>query len=161
MKYMSTKKYGHEEGLSCCFRQWRATHSHCSMLHGYALSFTFVFGSDKLDRNGWVVDFGGLGRLKNYLHQMFDHTMLLAADDPMLESLRDAEWLKVARLVVIDRVGCEAFAEHAYHKAAGFIAEAYPHARVLLCEVHEHGSNSAIYRPENPEGISFSARYSQ
>ena len=35
--WRSTKTYGHEEGLSCCFRQWRATHSHCRLLHGYAL----------------------------------------------------------------------------------------------------------------------------
>ncbi len=25
--YRSTKTYDHTEGLSCCFRQWRATHS--------------------------------------------------------------------------------------------------------------------------------------
>ncbi len=31
--YRSTKSYDHSEGLSCCFRQWRATHSHCSLVH--------------------------------------------------------------------------------------------------------------------------------
>ena len=43
--WRSTKTYGHEEGLSCCFRQWRATHSHCRLLHGYALSFRLTFAS--------------------------------------------------------------------------------------------------------------------
>jgi hypothetical protein len=25
-KFYSTKTYGNDRGLSCCFRQWRATH---------------------------------------------------------------------------------------------------------------------------------------
>lgn len=40
--YRSTKTYGHNAGLSCAFRQWKAN-SHCKYLHGYALSFKFVF----------------------------------------------------------------------------------------------------------------------
>ena len=32
--YRSTKRYSQEEGLSCCFRQWRAAHSHCRLIHG-------------------------------------------------------------------------------------------------------------------------------
>ena len=43
IKYFSTKTYGHERGLSCAFRQPLALHSHCSLLHGYALSFSFKF----------------------------------------------------------------------------------------------------------------------
>ncbi|HEX2555077.1 MAG TPA: hypothetical protein VHL98_15360, partial [Microvirga sp.] len=46
--YRSTKVYDHNEGLSCCFRQWRATHSHCRLLHGYALAFKFVFATHEL-----------------------------------------------------------------------------------------------------------------
>ncbi len=43
--YRSTKMYDHNEGLSCCFRQWRATDSHCRLIHGYALAFKFVFAT--------------------------------------------------------------------------------------------------------------------
>ena len=58
-KLYSTKKYGHERGLSAAFRQWRAE-SHCRFMHGYSLEFGFVFGAHELDENNWVVDFGGL-----------------------------------------------------------------------------------------------------
>ena len=58
--FFSTKTYGHETGLSCAFRQPNATHSHCSLLHGYALSFKFVFGAQELDNKNWAVDFGDL-----------------------------------------------------------------------------------------------------
>ena len=58
--YRSTKSYDHSEGLSCCFRQWRATHSHCRLVHGYALAFKFVFATHRLDERHWCFDFGGL-----------------------------------------------------------------------------------------------------
>ncbi len=80
--YRSTKFYDHSEGLSCCFRQWRADHSHCRLLHGYALAFRFVFATRDLDDRHWCFDFGGLKPVRQWLHEMFDHTLVVAADDP-------------------------------------------------------------------------------
>src|SRR3712207_1057849 len=76
--FRSTKTYDHNEGLSCCFRQWRATDSHCSLLHGYALSFRFVFACSELDERNWCYDFGALKPVRAWLKSMFDHTMLVA-----------------------------------------------------------------------------------
>ena len=66
MRHLSTKTYGHERGLSCAFRQPNASHSHCSLLHGYALAFTFVFECTELDDKNWGVYFGGLNDLKDW-----------------------------------------------------------------------------------------------
>ena len=63
-KYYSTKTYGHETGLSTVYRQPLAV-SHCNLLHGYALSFSFKFGCEQLDDRDWVVDFGGFHELKD------------------------------------------------------------------------------------------------
>ena len=49
MAYYSTKTYGHNIGLSACFRQPHADHSHCRFLHGYSLQFKFTFEADELD----------------------------------------------------------------------------------------------------------------
>jgi len=84
-KFQSTKTYGTDRGLSCCFRQWKASHSHCSTLHGYSLGFKFVFESETLDSRNWAFDFGGMKPIKQYLDSMFDHTVLVAEDDPALE----------------------------------------------------------------------------
>ena len=65
--YRSTKTYDHTEGLSCCFRQWRATHSHCRLVHGYALAFKFVFATYELDERNWCFDFGGLKPIRAWL----------------------------------------------------------------------------------------------
>lgn len=83
-KFQSTKTYGTDRGLSTCFRQWRANHSHCSTLHGYSLGFKFIFESETLDEKNWCFDFGGMKPIKQYLDYMFDHTVLVAEDDPAL-----------------------------------------------------------------------------
>jgi 6-pyruvoyltetrahydropterin/6-carboxytetrahydropterin synthase len=87
-KFQSTKTYGTDRGLSCCFRQWKANHSHCSTLHGYSLGFKFVFESETLDEKNWCFDFGGMKPIKAYLDYMFDHTILVAEDDPALETFK-------------------------------------------------------------------------
>ena len=84
-KYYSTKTYGTDRGLSCCFRQWRATHSHCSTLHGYSIGIKLTFESETLDDRNWVMDFGGLKQFKEWAETMFDHTLVIAADDPHLD----------------------------------------------------------------------------
>lgn len=149
MKHRSTKTYGHDRGLSCCFRQWRATHSHCSLLHGYSLGFKFEFGADKLDERNWVVDFGALDGLKKKLERDFDHTTAVAKDDPQLFVFTQLPE-NMCQLVIFERVGCESFAEHAYNLAVETLEEMglSNRVKVLRVECAEHGSNSAIYQPD-------------
>lgn len=144
--YQSTKTYGHEIGLSACFRQWRAE-SHCKLLHGYALAVRFVFESTELDIRNWVVDFGSLKSLKGWLENTFDHTMLVAEDDPLLQRFRDLESIGACRLVVVPATGCESFAELIYGATEIWLKDNGYAPRVRLCsvEVKEHGANSAIY----------------
>lgn len=149
MTYRSTKTYGPEVGLSACFRQWRAD-SHCSKLHGYALSFKFVFEADELDERNWVVDFGGLKWLKNELVLLFDHKLILARDDPEYKNLFDLEFLGLADITYLDNVGCEFFAKVGYDLAVRAMerdSNFAPRVRVVSCECAEHGANSAIYQP--------------
>jgi len=121
-KYISTKTYGNEIGLSCCFRQWRSTHSHCSLLHGYSIGVRVHFESDTLDDRNWVMDFGGLKAFKSWLEYMFDHTLVIAKDDPFLDifkgmaayGLQDKGGMCDIRIV--DAVGCEKFSEAAFNE---------------------------------------------
>jgi 6-pyruvoyltetrahydropterin/6-carboxytetrahydropterin synthase len=142
------KSYGHDEGLSCSFRQWQADHSHCRFLHGYAFAFRFTFATTTLDDRGWCIDFGGLKPLRAWLHELFDHTLLVAADDPELPSLRDLQARGLAQLRVLDAVGCEAFAAEAHRWTSAFLARETI-GRVVLesVEVSEHAGNSASFTP--------------
>ena len=146
MAFYSTKTYDHNEGLSCAFRQWRATHSHCRLIHGYALAVKFTFGAKKLDDRNWVQDFGGLKDIKKWLKHMFDHTLCVAEDDPELERFKELEKNDIVDLRIIPAVGCEKFAEFIYNYVAKIIKDE-SQGRVWLdsVEVCEHGANSAIY----------------
>ncbi|MFC0386013.1 6-pyruvoyl trahydropterin synthase family protein [Muricoccus vinaceus] len=152
--WRSTKTYGHAEGLSCCFRQWRATHSHCRLLHGYALSFRLTFASEELDETNWCFDFGGLKPVKAWLHQMFDHTLLIARDDPEIAEFQRLADRGLVDLRVLPAVGCEATAIFTYNYVSRFVAEATGD-RVWLDEVtvREHEGNSATYTPGRRTGV--------
>lgn len=143
------KTYGHERGLSCAFRQWQATHSHCRFLHGYALAFRFTFATRTLDDRGWCVDFGSLKPLAAWLHANFDHTVLVAQDDPDLAMFQDMQARSLVQLRLVDAVGCEAFAVQAHDWASAFLGNETS-GRVVLerVEVSEHPGNTASFTPD-------------
>jgi 6-pyruvoyltetrahydropterin/6-carboxytetrahydropterin synthase len=167
-KFYSTKTYGNDRGLSCCFRQWRATHSHCSTLHGYSIGIKLIFECDTLDDKNWCMDFGGLKEFKTWADHMFDHTLVVAQDDPMLDFFKHMNEIvdieskdhlsklphergALCDLRIVPGVGCEMFAKMAYDKMAELLANGdmrypiNPTVRVKSVEVFEHGANSATY----------------
>lgn len=159
--YQSTKTYGHDLGLSATFRQWRATHSHCSKLHGYALAVTLTFEAAKLDHRNWVQDFGGLKPVKQWLQDTFDHKTIISEDDPLLYKFKSMEEHGALDLVVLPGVGCEAFATIIYDYVDAWLwnqakADMLDTPRVWLksVEVREHGANSALYiRPQGDNAV--------
>ena len=110
-KFVSTKSYRQLGPVA--YRQWRAD-SHCNQIHGYALSFHFEFESDTLDARNWVMDFGALKSLKSSLEDWFDHTLLVAEDDPMKAELLRLGELKLAKITVVGKTGCEGIADFLY-----------------------------------------------
>ena len=143
--YQSTKTYGNDRGLSCCFRQWRAD-SHCNLIHGYSLGFRFTFEAIKLDRKNWVYDFGGCKWIKEYLEDNFDHTLAISSDDPQLGIFKELADRNLVKLKVMHGVGCEKFAEHVYkYVQPTVMTETDGRVKLKSVEVFEHGANSAIY----------------
>lgn len=164
--YYSTKTYGTDRGLSCCFRQWKATHSHCSTLHGYSIGIKLIFQSRTLDDRNWVMDFGGLKQFKEWADHMFDHTMLIAKDDPHIEVFKTLNEINggyddrgVVSLRLVDNVGCEAFAKICFDKMSEMLVDMkkdnkgrYPvgnSVKLKSVEVFEHAGNSAIFERES------------
>lgn len=145
MSYLSTKTYNHNVGLSCAFRQWRAKHSHCRYMHGYALSVRLNFKGTLNDRN-WVYDFGDLKFVKDFLTETFDHKTVVAEDDPELETFKELHEKGIIQLVTIPHVGCEKFAEYICKKIATTIEiNSNERVKLMSVEVREHSGNSAIY----------------
>jgi len=150
-KFQSTKVF---DGYSTVFRQWRAEGTHCSFLHGYGISFKIVFEGE-LDERNWVWDFGGMKRAKNtidgmppkaWMDYMFDHTYIIAEDDPFLPLAIEMDKNEIAQVRVIPATGAEQFAKFIYDKVSEFIKiETNNRVRVVSVEFKEHNKNSAIY----------------
>ena len=150
-KFQSTKVF---DGFSCVFRQWKAEGTHCRFLHGYGVSFKVWFEGE-LDEKNWVWDFGGMKRAngtidgmnsKAWMDYMFDHTTLIAEDDPYLEGWKAMDHHGLIQLRVIPHVGAERFAEFVFNKINDFVkAETDNRVRVTKVEFMEHNKNSAIY----------------
>ena len=151
--YTSTKVF---DGFSTVFRQWKAEDTHCRFLHGYGISFKLWFEGD-LDERNWVWDFGGMKRAKgtidgmspkDWMEYMFDHTFVVAEDDPFLESFKKMDNAGVAQVRIVPATGAERFAQFIYDKLNPFIEEETKgRVKVSKVEFREHGKNSAIYEP--------------
>jgi len=149
--FRSTKKF---DGFSTVFRQWKADGTHCRFLHGYDVEFRITFEGE-LDERNWVWDFGGMKRAENridgmspkeWMDYMFDHTFVVAEDDPFVESFMKMGEAGVAQVRVIPAVGAERFAEFVYTKVNEFVQkETNGRVSVVRVEFMENHKNSAIY----------------
>ena len=150
-KFQSSKVF---DGFSTVFRQWKATTTHCRFVHGYGISFKVYFEGD-LDERNWVWDFGGMKRAKTkidgkspkeWMDYMFDHTLVVAEDDPHLNAFKNMEEAGVAQVRVIPATGAEKFAEYIYNKLNEFVnTETEGRVRVTKVKFMEHGKNAACY----------------
>jgi len=127
-----------------------------------------VFESETLDDRNWVFDFGGLKEFKEWSETMFDHTLVIAADDPHLETFIQLSEIgiegatsavpyergAVCDLRIVPAVGCEMFAKMCYDAMSALLEQykvqgsRYPigeSVRLKSAEVFEHAGNSATY----------------
>lgn len=144
MTYTSTKTY--KQLGPVAYRQWKAE-SHCNQIHGYALTFHFEFESETLDARNWVIDFGGLRPLKDLLEDWFDHTLLVAEDDPHKEDLIRLGELGIATIVEVEKTGCEGIAQFLYDYVNDIFLKDYGQGDRVWCtrvEVRETDSNMAM-----------------
>lgn len=104
------------DDLPCSHRSW-AHDGKCSFLHGYERSFEIEFTCRELEPGtGFVVDFGALKEIRAMLQAQFDHTTLVAVDDPELPLFEELARRGVVDLRVMEHTGMEGAAEWAYEQ---------------------------------------------
>ena len=154
-KFQSTKIF---DNYSIAIRQWRAQHSHCQLLHGYALEFKVWFEpndkaiNDGLDDMNWVVDFGGFkdqpigNGLKSWMDHMWDHTLLIEKDDPYVDVFEQMGPMGLAKVHILDKLGAEACAKLVFDKFNDVLSKTDgARCKVVKVECNENNKNSAIY----------------
>jgi 6-pyruvoyltetrahydropterin/6-carboxytetrahydropterin synthase len=141
--FQSTKTY---TNYPCCHRQHRHD-GNCAVLHGYSRSFYIVFEAQTLDACGFAVDFGKLKPIKAHLDYMFDHTLLLCDDDPLLPQFRELEQLGACAIRIMPNgVGMEGTAQYLCEYIDKYIRETTKgRCWVKSVESRENDKNSAIY----------------
>ena len=154
-KYQSTKVF---DGFSCIFRQWKAEGTHCRFLHGYGISFKVTFEGE-LDERNWVWDFGGMKRAKGtidginpkaWMDYMFDHTTIIAEDDPQVEFFKVMHSKDLIQLRIIPATGAEQFAKYIYEKLNTFVKEeTNGRVKVVRVKFMENNKNSSVYYEDN------------
>jgi 6-pyruvoyltetrahydropterin/6-carboxytetrahydropterin synthase len=155
--FRSTKIF---DGYSTVFRQWKAENTHCQFLHGYGVSFRVWFEGE-LDERNWVWDFGGMKRAKGtidgmnpkaWMDYMFDHTTIVADDDPYLEQFKEMWKDGIIQLRIIPATGAEQFAKYIYEKLNTFIKkETDGRVKIVQVEFREHEKNTAFYKSDDKQ----------
>lgn len=120
---------------------------HCSLIHGHSWTFEFEFAAEELDEAGFVIDFGGLKKLKQMINEEFDHTLVLNQDDPLRPAI---EAMGIAKVTVVDSCSSEGIAKYLADDVAWLVDDLTSgRAWLYRVTVHEDSKNSAtIYPPK-------------
>lgn len=118
---------------------------HCALIHGHNWSFHFVFQAQKKDECDFVIDFGDLQWLKDWLKEWFDHTVVLNVDDP--ENMTFMNLSHLMKVKWVPSCSCEGLAEFVFKEVDTLLA-AKTKCRVSLqsLTVHEDSKNSATFK---------------
>ena len=145
MKYTSSKRIGQ---IYTGHRQWKHD-GHCSYARGYGRYVEFTFACKRTDHRGWVMDFGDLKDVKKWLEDEWDHRLLLAYDDPLLEDFKQLHEKGGVNLNVMPKgygPGIEDSCKYVYDKVNPMIREkTQGRAWVENVRIYEHEKNWADY----------------
>lgn len=120
---------------------------HCALLHGHNWAITITFGCKELDENGFVVDFGKLGYIRNWIEEHLDHACVFNEDDPLKDDLIKSA-PQAFKPYVVENCSCEGLAKHLYEVFNPMVdRETGGRVRVEIIKVLEDSRNSAIYTP--------------
>lgn len=120
---------------------------HCSFVHGHNWDISVAFACDKTDENGFVVDFGKLKFLKNWIDENLDHACVFSASDPLRERLREAA-PEAWKIYIVEQCSCEGLAKHLFGVFNKMVADTTAsRVRVISVEVSEDKKNTAKFTP--------------
>ncbi len=118
---------------------------HCAWIHGHNWAFTFTFACRETDGNGFVIDFGDLRYLRQWIDEHLDHACVFNRDDPLKETLLAAA-PDVFKPYIIDNCSSEGLARHLFDTLNPMVRkETAGRAWIIAVEVEEDGKNAATY----------------
>lgn len=147
MKHIRELAFGELRGFSCAYRNHTSEelHDESPMLHGYSLSFFFRFMSNDPEI---MTDYlpQKMEWMGQFLEEIFRNTVIVAHEDPLLDSFLALEKAGACELRMIDGVGAEAFAKTLYEDFAPTVKEVSVGSIALFeVKVRENGNYTASF----------------
>lgn len=116
---------------------------HCFFIHGHNWSISLTFSSEKLDENGFIVDFGKLKYIKEWIDKNLDHACVLSEKDPFASEFKDSKYFK---FFFIPDCSCEGLASFLFRELNRLIFEKESgRVRITQVSVAEDQKNSTTY----------------
>ena len=121
---------------------------HCKFVHGHNWRFRIEMQSETLDQNGFVYDFGKFKELKKWFDYMFDHTLLINGDDPMIDFFKENEIVnncKIWDMRIVPSGSAENLAKYIYEHIEQEYIQKTSKYRLVSVTVLEDSKNTATY----------------
>ena len=116
---------------------------HCAFIHGHNWSISLTFSAKELDCNGFVVDFGKLKYIKNWIEENLDHSCLLNEADPCINELQNSKYFK---FFIIPDCSCEGLSIYLFNELNKLVAKNEGgRVRISLITVTEDSKNYTTY----------------
>ena len=121
----------------------------CSRIHGHSWEVTLTFVSSELDENGFVVDFGKLDYLSDWIDNHLDHGCVICKSDPKIDHLRNLAELGLLKILEIQKASCEGIAEFLFSRFDQLVRD-NTNNRAWIKKIHlkEDSKNSATFEPD-------------
>ena len=109
----------------------------------------------QLDDMNWIVDYGGFkapphgNGMKDWMNDMWDHTMLIEKDDPYLDLFQTIQMEGLCKLVLMDKIGAESAARMVYERFNEVLSKTDAgRCKCIKVECFENDKNSSIFSEE-------------
>jgi len=121
---------------------------HCSYVHGHNWDILITFACSRTDENNFVVDFGKLTFIKDWINENLDHACVFSSKDPLSKKITESA-PEAWKVYYVDSCSCEGLAEHLYKIFDGLVKER-TQGRVWIdsVEVSEDKKNRAKFTPD-------------
>lgn len=117
----------------------------CRFVHGHNWNITLTFAGGRTPPNEFIIDFGKMDSIKEWIDKNLDHALLIERDDPAFElfTARDGDLWK---LTVVPCGSTEMLAEHLCEVFQLIVhEETSGRVRIVKCVLEESPNNSARF----------------
>jgi 6-pyruvoyltetrahydropterin/6-carboxytetrahydropterin synthase len=120
---------------------------HCAYIHGHSWTFEFTWEGEP-DKRGFIVDFGALGWLRDWINEWFDHTCLFNRDDEKA-SIMVQSFPGMFQPRYVDSCSAEGIAKFLFEQVNALGIRHNINGRLVCVAVHEDSKNSARYTDDD------------